>query len=220
MALVHKPASQVPQDAVRLSEEEALQYFLKLVKGWEQKGDVWPLRYTASILGVCSAISGFYFNNHYRLALRLGNYGRMSSYLPAVAIPAIMATAFHTAFVQPDVILRREPCPVCTQTRAAIIQGGFSVAYPLLLAPLSSFMFATRHFTYRLPSITEQPIAVLKLFRRLTAPIMMPITVLLACNLAISIALTGQEFQAVHRVNIRMLEIERQLENDGLLPAP
>uniref|UniRef100_A0A2M4ARU0 Uncharacterized protein n=1 Tax=Anopheles triannulatus TaxID=58253 RepID=A0A2M4ARU0_9DIPT len=219
MALLHKKGSEIPADAIRLSEEEAVNYFRRVLSEWEHKGEVWPMLYTPGILGACTVASGFYLNNHFRTALRLGSYGRLSSYLPAVALPAIMASLFHGLFVQPDVILRRNTCPVCIQTRAATIQAGFSIAYPLLLVPLSSFMFATRHFTYRLPSVTEQPKAVLQLFRKIMGPITLPLTLLFSFNVALSIILSGKEFETVHRVNMRLLEIERHLESEGMLPA-
>uniref|UniRef100_A0A182QAC0 Transmembrane protein 126A n=1 Tax=Anopheles farauti TaxID=69004 RepID=A0A182QAC0_9DIPT len=219
MALLHKKVSEIPQDAVRLSEEEAVQYFMKLVRGWESKSEVWPIIYTPGLLGGCTVFTGFYINSYYRRVLKLGNYGRLSSYLPAVALPAIMATVFHTTFVTPSVVLRKEPCPVCLQTRAAAIQGGFAVAYPMLLVPLSSFMFASRHFTYRLPSITEKPKEVLNLIRKLSGPIMMPITLMLAFNVALAMFLTGKEFETVYKVNMELFEIERRLEDEGVLSS-
>lgn len=216
MALLHKKVSEIPEDAVRLSEEDAIQYFLNLVKEWDNQSEVWPIVYTPGLLGASTVFSGFYMNNHYRRVLKLGSYGRLSSYLPAVALPAIMTTIFHSTLVLPDVVLRKEPCPVCIQTRAALLQGVFAVAYPMLLCPLSSFMFATRHFTYRLPSITEKPKEVLKLYRKLSGPIMTPITLMLAFNVALAIFLTGKEFETVYKINIRLLEIERQMEDQGV----
>ncbi|EAA12082.4 uncharacterized protein LOC120905897 [Anopheles arabiensis] len=218
MALLHKKASEIPKDAVRLSEEEAVQYFLKLVQNWENRSEVWPIIYTPGVLGAGTVFTGFYINNYYRRVLKLGSYGRLSSYLPAVALPAIMATFFHTTFVLPDIVLNKEPCPVCLQTRAALLQTGFGVAYPMLLVPLSSFMFATRHFTYRLPSIVEKPKEVLKLYRKLSGPIMLPITLMLAFSTALAIFLTGKEYETVYKVNIRLLQLERQLEDDGVVP--
>uniref|UniRef100_A0A182JNB3 Transmembrane protein 126A n=1 Tax=Anopheles atroparvus TaxID=41427 RepID=A0A182JNB3_ANOAO len=219
MALLHKKTSEIPQDAVRLNEDEAVNYFMKLVQNWENKWEVWPIVYAPGILGGCTVFSSFYINNHFRRALKLGSYGRLSSYLPSVALPAIMATMYHSTFVLPDTVLRKQTCPVCLQTRAAVFQSFFSVGYPMLLVPLSSFMFATRHFTYRLPSITEKPKEVLKLFRKLTGPITLPLTLMLAFNMTLAIFLTGKEFETVYKVNLQLLAVERKLESEGLLPA-
>uniref|UniRef100_A0A182PL12 Transmembrane protein 126A n=1 Tax=Anopheles epiroticus TaxID=199890 RepID=A0A182PL12_9DIPT len=188
MALLHKKASEIPKDAVLLSEEEAIQYFLKLVQNWENKSEVWPIIYTPGLLGAGTVCTGFFINNYYRRALKLGSYGRLSSYLPAVALPAIMATFFHSTFVLPDIVLRKEPCP-----------------------------FATRHFTYRLPSIIEKPKEVLKLYKKLSGPIMLPITLMLAFSTAVTIFLTGKEYETVHKINLHLLELERQIEDQGLV---
>lgn len=40
MALLHKKQSEIPQDAVRLNEKQALLYFMKLVEGWPDKWDM------------------------------------------------------------------------------------------------------------------------------------------------------------------------------------
>ncbi|XP_069705525.1 uncharacterized protein [Periplaneta americana] len=41
----------VPEGSLRLSEEEAIQYQLKLINGWEPKSDVWPFHFGFGILG-------------------------------------------------------------------------------------------------------------------------------------------------------------------------
>uniref|UniRef100_A0A1Q3FA13 Putative conserved plasma membrane protein n=1 Tax=Culex tarsalis TaxID=7177 RepID=A0A1Q3FA13_CULTA len=215
MALLHKKKTEVPKDAVKLTEEQALVYFGKIIEGWENRSDVWALIYTPGILGSATVASSIYINSHYRARLKLGTYGRLSSYLPAVVLPAIMTTFFHKAFIVPDVILNRTGCPVCTQTRAGLIQAGFSTAYPMLLAPMSAFMFATRHFTYRLPSITSEPREVFRLYRKMTGPITLVVTGFLAFNLLLSMFLTGKEVEAVYRINLA-LEAPLRAEREAL----
>lgn len=100
----------------------------------------WPLTFTPGILGATTVMSSIYINSHYRSKLKLGNYGRLSSYIPAVVLPAIMTTFFHKSFIVPDVVLNTRQCAVCVQTRAGLLQAGFSTAYPMLLAPMSAFM--------------------------------------------------------------------------------
>ncbi|XP_062540021.1 uncharacterized protein LOC134207947 [Armigeres subalbatus] len=210
MALLHKKISELPEDAVLLDERQALLYFMKLVEKWPDKWDVWAMKYTPGILGVTTVVSSIYINNHYRTKLKLGTYGRLSSYIPAVVLPAIMTTFFHRVYVVPDIVLGKHQCPVCVQTRAGLLQAGFSTIYPMLLAPMSAFMFATRHFTYRLPSITEKPMEVVKLYRKLSNPIMMTVIGLLAFNLMASMFLTGKEIQTVYNINIKLLESDNE----------
>uniref|UniRef100_A0A023EJT0 Putative secreted protein n=1 Tax=Aedes albopictus TaxID=7160 RepID=A0A023EJT0_AEDAL len=212
MALLHKKSSEIPEDAVRLNEKDALIYFMKLVDGWPDKWEIWPLAFTPGILGASTVMSSIYINSHYRGKLKLGTYGRLSSYIPAVILPALMTTFFHKFYVVPEVVLNTRQCPVCVQTKAGLLQAGFSTAYPMLLAPMSAFMFATRHFTYRLPSITEHPREVAKLYKKLSSPIMMPVIALLAFNMMTSMFLTGKEIQTVYDINLKLQEKEQAQE--------
>lgn len=85
-------------------------------------------------------MSSVYINSHYRGKLKLGTFGRLSSYIPTVVLPALMTTFFHKAFIVPHVVLAGQQCPVCIQTRAGLLHAAFSTAYPMLLAPMSAFM--------------------------------------------------------------------------------
>ncbi|XP_058811552.1 uncharacterized protein LOC131676503 [Topomyia yanbarensis] len=216
MALLHKKSQEIPEDAVKLNETQAVLYFMKIVEGWDNKWESWPLIHSPGILGATTVVSSIYINSHYRNKLKLGNYGRLSSYIPAVVLPAIMTTFFHKMYVVPEVTLNRQQCPVCIQVRAGLFQAGFSTIYPMLLAPLSAFMFATRHFTYRLPSITEQPREVLTLYRKMTRPITLAVTGLLAFNLMLSMFLTGSEIESVYKINLKLLELERRVDSGDL----
>jgi transmembrane protein 126A len=53
------------------------------------------LRAGPGILGGIAALSSFAVNNHFRYKLKLGTYGRMSSYLSVVCIPAVISMLFH-----------------------------------------------------------------------------------------------------------------------------
>ncbi|XP_055607978.1 transmembrane protein 126A [Uranotaenia lowii] len=206
MALLHKKQSEIPEDAVKLSEADALIYITKIIEGWPEQGQIWPITYAPGMLGASTVVSSIFINNHFRNRLKLGTYGRLSSYIPAVVLPAIMSTFFHKGFIVPDVILQKNECPVCIQTRAGFYQAAFSTAYPMILAPLSSFMFATRHFTYRMPSITENPRDVLRLYKKLSSPITLAVVGFFAFNMMLSMFLTGKEYETVYKINLKLNE--------------
>lgn len=98
------------------------------------------MRFSPGILGALGAVTGVLVNNHYRTRLRLGQFGYVSSYVPIVVLPAIMASLFHRTFIQSLILLPKGECPLCLQVRAAAIQGFFGTVYPSLLAPLASYM--------------------------------------------------------------------------------
>lgn len=46
MALLHKKKTDVPEDAVKLTETQALVYFGKIIEGWENRSDVFVSRFS------------------------------------------------------------------------------------------------------------------------------------------------------------------------------
>jgi Transmembrane protein 126 len=95
-------------------------------------------------------MSTVFINNHYRTKLKLGRYGQIASYIPIVAFPGVLSMLFHKAFVQPSMILRKDQCLVCVQTRAATLQNVMALGLPLLLAPLAAFMVRCCRFFHEL----------------------------------------------------------------------
>ncbi|PNF15749.1 hypothetical protein B7P43_G11660 [Cryptotermes secundus] len=171
MALHKGRIGEIPQGTIQLTEEEAKEYQYRVIFGWTPQREVWPLHYGYGILGACSALSGMYINNYFRSRLRLHTYGRVSSYLPVIALPALMSALFHQQAVTTGIVLQKTACPLCIQLRASAVQVGFSVIYPTLLSPLVGFTLASYYNSYRLPQITEDFKAVFALWRKFTKPI-------------------------------------------------
>ncbi|CRK91225.1 CLUMA_CG004907, isoform A [Clunio marinus] len=206
----------IPDGAVRMTEEQAMNYQNSLIRNWPNLSEVLALRCGPGILGGMAIISTSLINNHFRYKLKLRNFGRASSYLSVVGLSAMLTTVFHTMFVQSYVILRAYDCPMCLQTRAGLIQATFSVAYPFLLAPVSAFIFTTRYFTYRLPSITTQTKEVLKLYLKFTKSASTMAGVLLAANLFGAMYITAREMKELAFINLKIEEFEDKLQNGSL----
>lgn len=173
----------------------------------------WALNFAPGILGGLSAATGVFINHYYRKKLKLGRYGHFSTYLPIVVLPALSTVIFHRSFVQHAIILNPNICPVCIETRSCAIQGVLGIGYPTVIAPLAAFMFATRHYTYRLPSITEEPIAVLKLWKKLTMPISGRLALAFGVHMIAAIILTYKEMENLYTVQNKLIELEERLEN-------
>ncbi|XP_011197753.1 uncharacterized protein T126a [Bactrocera dorsalis] len=213
MALSHARKEEIPKDAVIISEEQALAYQWSVISGWENRWDVWSLRYGPGILGAMAAATGIYVNNHYRRKLKLGNYGKASTYLPIVVIPAMFSVLSHKFMVQRYVILgQNNDCPLCLQLRAGTLQAGLGVCYPTLLAPFAAFMFATRHYTYRLPSVTKEPLEVFKLWQGMTRPILPILGAALAGQAVVAMYMTYKEQMQNWRLHLKMQHLEQLAE--------
>ena len=77
-------------------------------------------------------------------------------------------------------------------------------------------MFATRHFTYRLPSITTQTKDVFKLWFKFTKSASTMASVLLAVNLLGGMLVTAREMQEHTNINNQLAEYEKKYDS-GLL---
>lgn len=117
MAVYIKPkgSDKIPEGAVVLTEERAIQYQMSILDKWPNYSEVWvfiislnlnyeekfsfswALRIGPGILSGTSILSSFIINNHFRYKLKLGQYGRFSSYMSVIAIPAMISSLFHVS---------------------------------------------------------------------------------------------------------------------------
>lgn len=198
-----------PAGVVVLNEQEALARQWRLVMNWSPKSDVWPFRYGMGCLAAASALSGIYINAYYRNKLHLQNFGRVSTYLPIVALPTIVSLFFHQQFITNDILLEKTLCPVCVQVRSGALQVFFGTLYPTLLAPLSSFMYATRHYTYHMPPMNA-PTEHIKLWLKLTRPVGYTLLLTGFAQIVVAMGITHFEANSYFRIQAKLLEMEEK----------
>lgn len=78
-------------------------------------------------------------------------------------------------------------------------------------------MYATRHFTYRLPSLTEKPKEILSLYVKFTKSAKNMGLALVALNMLAGMAVTSMEISEHANITKTMLEHDRRID-DGALP--
>lgn len=93
-----------------------------------------------------------------------------------------------------------------------MLQVGTGLFYPLILAPFASFMFATRHFTYKLPSLSEQPKEILKLGLKFTKSAGSMTAILFSVNSIVAMLLTAREMSELAYITNRVIEHERLID--------
>lgn len=86
---------QRPADAIEVRHDQVGQFFRIVVDTWENKSEIWALAYGGKILGVAGALSGMYGNMYFRKKLRLKEFGFFTTYLPNMALPFLITSAFH-----------------------------------------------------------------------------------------------------------------------------
>lgn len=99
--------------------------------------------------------------------------------------------------------------------RASLIQIGLGVVYPMILGPTASFMYATRHFTYRLPSITEQPKEIFKILQKFTTPLAFRLALFVAAHFLLASFVTYKGTESFYKVQLKLQELEWKLESDS-----
>ncbi|CAG9765164.1 unnamed protein product [Ceutorhynchus assimilis] len=172
MALLKSKTTEIPQDAVVLSEKEAVKYQLDIIKNWPKTSQVFCLKYGPHILAGASLLTGAYYNNYFRRKFMLGHYGRMATYLPICFVPLTLSAILHTELVVKDVLLMKSyTCPVCLQSRAAALQAIIGGIYPLIMAPIGCSVLAVRYVTYDMPYITDSPKQVFNIYSKMLSKI-------------------------------------------------
>ncbi|XP_055382565.1 uncharacterized protein LOC129612812 [Condylostylus longicornis] len=217
MAFLKKKFEELPEDAVIISQEQAYNYQLKLIHNWDKLSEVWALRFGPGVLGAIGGLSGIYINKHFRTKLKLGNYGKFSTYLPIVILPALFSTINHKVSIQKSIILQSEMCPVCIQMRAAGFQVGLGTIYPAVIAPFATLMFATRHYTYRLPSITEQPKEVFKLIAKFSKPLSGFIAGSAIVSMLVAMYITYLEMKQYYSLQEKLEKLSEKYDQDTLI---
>jgi transmembrane protein 126A len=84
-----------------------------------------------------------------------------------------------------------------------------------MLSPLAAFIYATRHFTVRLPYITEEPKAWLKLWLKLNRSARGLAGTVFTANLVAAMAVTTMEFKEIANISLKLDEFEQQMEQEG-----
>lgn len=102
-------------------------------------------------------------------------------------------------------LLNPTGCTICLHSKAALVQLGVGVIQPAILAPLSSLMFATRHFTYRIPSPIKNTSEFFKFFYKIGKPLTTPLTVAFGLQCVLSLIITHWEVETIHKVLLKIL---------------
>ena len=77
-------------------------------------------------------------------------------------------------------------------------------------------MFATRHFTYRLPSVTQHPQEVFKLYLKFTRSAGTMTGVLLGANMLAAMFLTSRQMTEHANINMQLEQFEKKIENGSI----
>ncbi|KAG7173650.1 Transmembrane protein 126A-like, partial [Homarus americanus] len=183
--------SSIEAEARRGAEVDAFHESITLIHEWKPTSDVFALKNYMFALSALSSGSGAYINSYYRKVVKLRNQAFISTLLPVVILPSVVASLLHHHFVQRPLVLQTFQCPVCLELRGGAVQFFAGFVYPMVLGPLAAFQFATRLYTYALPSVSE-PKAWIKEFFKMTRPVLPKLYVLAGLQVTVILALVDE----------------------------
>ncbi|XP_045606779.2 uncharacterized protein [Procambarus clarkii] len=189
------------------AEMESLNEALIIINEWKPASDVFALKNYVFGLSAINSCTAAYINAHYRKAVKLRSQAFIPTLIPVVFLPAIAGSVLHHHFVQRPLLLQKFQCPVCLELRGGAVQLFAGILYPLVLAPLASFQFATRLYTYALPSVFE-PKALLKEVFRMTRPLLSKLYILAGLQVIVGTAWTHWEAHNIFTVMSKLSKME------------
>ncbi|XP_044761106.1 uncharacterized protein LOC123318528 [Coccinella septempunctata] len=213
MALLKSKFSEMPADAVQLTEFEAIQYQTKIMKNWKNKSDVFAFNYATLSLSWAGATTGMYLNNYYRNKLKLHTFGRFISVVPMVILPGFLPYLLHCEMILPDLVLGSTGCPICIEARASCIQAFTGFLLPAALTPLSAFSLSHTRATYDIPYLHKEPMKVFKLYVKLTKPIANVMLAIVLGQMLLASGVTYFEAKSINTVKRKLSELEYNLEH-------
>lgn len=109
-------------------------------------------------------------------------------------------------YIQRSIYVRRNECIMCTEAKSAGVQLFFGLLQPLLLVPASSFLFATRHFTHRIPSPIHYRKDFFRFIKQIYSPLKVPMAINSLLQIGLAMMITHISFKEFHYLNSNMLK--------------
>lgn len=113
---------------------------------------------------------------------------------------------FIFQYILRSIYVQSDGCIICTEAKSAGIQLFFGLVQPLLLVPASSFLFATRHFTHRIPSPIHYRKEFFRFLRQIYSPLIGPMAINSFIQIGLAMLITHIGVKQFHHLNENMLK--------------
>lgn len=159
----------------------------------------WPFTWGYGVLLGATALSGSYINQKYRQLFKLGNTGKITSFLPIVAVPPFLALLCHQGLVTKKILIGEFPCHICATVKSGTIQAVTGCVYPLLTATIYTAVLAKNYTTYPLPSLTEPLRFVTSIFK-MSSPLRRPLLLMIIAQYLLGTAIVAAQLNTYENV--------------------
>ncbi|XP_011158151.1 uncharacterized protein LOC105194761 [Solenopsis invicta] len=139
----------------RLGKYETIAEQFRIIKSWEGQTNVWPLTFGRSILIGAATATGIYINHRFRAKIKIRSYGEVPTMIGLAVTPALFTSLGHSEFVLNRLLLLDVRCPLCLESKSALIQTCTGLFLPMIMAPLANFSVAAGSGAYNVPYIKD-----------------------------------------------------------------
>lgn len=186
-----------------------------LINDWKPKSETFFLRWSTVGLTALSTVSACYVTSHYRGFMMLKHHGIFGTYTPSLLLSLLGNGLFRDYFLWKDLLEFRSKSAIDYNMKIASGQVCFAILLPIFISSFSSFHFAERKLTYKLPTLGADPKFWLKTFARATQPALGRFIALAALNFAASSLLTHLEARQLGHVLQTVYELRHSSESVG-----
>lgn len=200
----------IRRDTLALTQETAIKVQRELLKKWEPKYEIWPLKYGPIISGVTCSISTLIIHSLFRrkLKLRIGDHAVTTA---AMAVgPALLTSFAHEEVILRDILLYTADCKICTMLKGSLILNFNAIFYPMILSPTISLANAGT-IGLRIPYIYELK-EIGKFWWSVVKPSLYHISLIFFLNSAVTAVLIYQEYAAIERLTNILIKIREYAE--------
>ncbi|CAK9831635.1 hypothetical protein ANTRET_LOCUS8593 [Anthophora retusa] len=212
MALI--PVSSTASSYFEINDVEATKIQIQLIKEWEPKREVWPLRYGEYILGASAGLSGLIINSIFRKKLKVLHHGLFLTTTSLALSPAFVAILNHNQLITRKFLLYKKDCLACEYLKAISLMQFASIVIPISAAPLINIGIAAK-LGYRVPYMSEGR-ELLKFWWNTVKPASNRLLILVLCNSLICSAIVYKQSCAIDDVMNILLRIQKKID-DGTI---
>ncbi|XP_054001263.1 transmembrane protein 126A [Hylaeus anthracinus] len=202
-------------DLEEIPRDEALMYQKYLVKEWEPRSEVWPLKYGSAILGALTGFSSVMINSMFRNKLKLHGNGRLFTAISAAVWPGTIVGSLQETIIRDPILLYEYHCPLCFELKSSLLVNVAGLLFPLIVMPTINLAIAG-NLGLRIPYITEYR-ELGKFWWSVVKPGVKHIALLITCNTITASCITYKQILSAENLGSILLQIEKcQNENEPL----
>ncbi|CAK9815863.1 Transmembrane protein 126A [Anthophora quadrimaculata] len=213
MALI--PVSSTASTYFEINNTEAIRVQKNLIKEWEPKREVWPLRYGEYIMGITAGINGLIINSIFRKKLKVLHHGLIFTTASLTITPLFITTFNYNYLITNNFLLYNKDCLACEYLKAISIIQLCGIIYPITVSPMINLTIAGK-LGYRVPYMTEVR-ETLQFWWNAVKPASNRILILSICNSIIASLIVYKQSWAMDNVMNILLRIQKKIDDGTII---